>query len=127
MSMRTILLFAAVFAMAGLISSAIGHPATERYIPIGQSPGISGKYSYIGVIESADPASRVMMVKTADTAQPVQMNERTRIYLDRSGQRMTSLNGTYADCQPGRRVEVKFRDNDPGKPAEWVKVEAGAR
>lgn len=126
MSMRTVLLFVAALVTIGLAPSAIGHPETERYIPIGQSPGISGKHSYIGEIKSADHESHSMVIATAEGDQTVGMSERTRIYIDRSGQRKSNLAGTYADCQPGRRIEVKFADNDPARPAEWIKVEASA-
>lgn len=107
------------------MASALGHIGTERYIPIGQSPGVSGKTSYIGQIESADVATRTMTMSSDKGTYRVRMNDETRIYVDRSSQRKTNLRGGYEDCQPGRRIEVKFRNNDPDQPAEWVKVDAG--
>lgn len=120
----------APLGVVAALSVAQAHIGTERYIPIGMSPGISGEHSYIGEIEedpesaTAGAGSYSMRVDRADGGDvTVYMNEYTRIYIDRSKAGKTNLRGDYSDCRPGRRVEVKFRDNDPSKPAEWIKVE----
>ena len=118
-------------ALLTALSAAQAHIGTERYIPIGMSPGISGEHSYIGEIEEAPEtatakanAAYAMRLDRADGGDiTVYMNEYTRIYLDRSKAGKTNLRGDYADCRPGRRIAVKFRDNDPTQPAEWIKVE----
>jgi len=102
---------------------AHGQKQTELYIPIGQSPGISGKYAHIGKIEKTDPARRAITIAGASQNYAVTITERTRIWLDRSKLRMTTLTGGYTDLQVGRRVEVKYEDPDRKPLAEWIKVE----
>jgi hypothetical protein len=46
--------------------------------------------------------------------------------LDRSRQKLKNEEGTVADLQKGRRVEVKFVSGDEPSSAEWVKVEVTA-
>ena len=36
----------------GSAPSAHGQRATEMYVPVGQSPGVSGKYTVVGKIET---------------------------------------------------------------------------
>ena len=116
---RILLLFIALF----IASAALAHKATERYIPIGQSPGVSHKTSYIGEINQVNEGEHWMSMVNSHGTYRVHMAQDTKIYLDRSAQKKTNLKGGYGDCKPGRRVEVKFRDNDPEKAAEWIKIE----
>lgn len=112
-----------VFAIA-TASAAFAHIGTEVYIPIGKSPGISGEHSYIGEITERETEGYGLMLDRAHGGYSnVEINEETRIYLDRSKMGKRNLRGSYSDCRPGRRIEVKFRDNDPSQPAEWIKVE----
>jgi hypothetical protein len=103
---------------------ALAHRATERYIPIGASPGVSGKVTYIGVVESMDRAARTVRVKDGERSLGMTCNEKTRFWLDRSKLRKTNLEGSIADCQPGRRIEIRFVDDDrEAAVAAWVKIE----
>lgn len=92
--------------------------ATEQYIPVGQSPGISGILSLQGTIARVDTARRTFTVK--DTT--VRVDAETRIYLDRSAARLTNLRGRFRDLRPGQRVEVLFLHRDRSDLAEWVKI-----
>ena len=94
------------------------HPATERYIPIGQSPGISSVKSYIGSIQSVSSAADGFSMQVESTSKPVTVTENTKIYLD-TGRGKTNTIGTEADCQAGRRVEVYLHDDGT---AYWVKI-----
>ncbi len=104
-------------------SHAHGQKATEQFIPIGQSPGVSQKYTSIGVVAEVDAAARTVTI--ADPAGPrtVRISEKTRIWLDRTKLKQTSVPGGFADLQKGRRVEVKYLDPERRDIAEWVKVE----
>lgn len=97
--------------------------ATEQFIPIGQSPGLSGRATVIGTVEAVDAAARTMTVNAGATSYRCALTDRTRIWIDRSAQRLSATTGRLADLQKGRRVEVKFTDATR-KTAEWVKVEA---
>jgi hypothetical protein len=110
--------------LLGNISFAHGQKAAERFIPIGQSPGISGTQSHIGNIKGTDAARRTITVAVApDKSHTVAVTDRTRIWLDRSKSRLSTLNGSYGDLKAGLRVEIKH-EGPPGRQhAEWIKVE----
>lgn len=110
-----------VVLLAGT-SFAHGQAQAERYIPVGQSPGVSGKSTWIGTVEATDPKARTITVAAADRRYTVAVTERTRIWLDRSRLKQTALGGSYGDLQPGRRVEVKYGEARRAGIAEWIKV-----
>ena len=120
--MGAAVMFAALFAA----SMAHGHPAAERYIPLGQSPGVSYKQTTVAVVEAVDPAARTITLSAPSGPIVVQLTDATRIWLDRSKVRQTSLNGTFADLATGATVEVKFTGPDDARAAEWIKVESSA-
>lgn len=120
--MKRALMIVAVVCAAGA-SFAHSQEATERFIPIGQSPGLSGKATMIGTIEAADTAARSVTVSAAGAARRVALTERTRIWIDRSRQQQGSTTGAFADLQKGRRVEIKW-DAKTRDAADWIKVEA---
>ena len=113
-----------VLALA-LPATLAAQKATEMYVPIGQSVGLSGRHTLIGRIAAADAASRSLRLDGgATTPAGVRVDERTVIWLDRSGLRQPNSYGSYADLQPGRRIEVKFVGNDRAAgTAEWIKVD----
>ncbi len=108
--------------LAALLWSAPAHAqkATEQFIPIGQSPGLSGEYTYLGAIEAADIVARSI---TAG-GRSVQVTERTRIWLDRSGAKQPNLVGSFDDLRAGHRVEIKYEDEARRERADWIKVQA---
>ena len=113
---------AAVVASLGWAPDAHGQQTTGRYIPVGQSPGVSGVYSDIGQIESVDASNRTVTVSAPEGARTITVTEETSIWLDRSELRLTNETGSMADLRPGRRVEVKYADEDTKETAAWIKV-----
>jgi hypothetical protein len=97
--------------------------STELFIPIGQSPGLSGKYTVMGKIDQVNPQNQTLKMSGASGSYTVKMTERTFIYLDRSKAQLSNIYGTLADCKAGDLVEVKFEDNSRNKPIEWIKVQ----
>jgi len=112
----------ALAVLAGL-SIAFAQKTTERYIPIGQSPGLSGKYTKMGNIEAVSAQERALTMSDPSGSYSVQLAEDTHIWLDKSKLGSTNEVGAVSDLQAGRRIEVKYKDNDPQGAAEWVKVE----
>jgi hypothetical protein len=110
----------------GLVSFVHGQKTTERFIPLGQSPGVSGKTSVIGTIAAVDAATRSLSVQSGTGSQRCSVTDATRIWLDRSAAKQPTQEGTMADLRPGRRVEVKFADDKTCAVAEWIKVDAAA-
>ncbi len=87
---------------------AHGQKATEMFIPLGQSPGLSGKVTIIGSIETISARNRTIVVTGSAGSWSVQITKHTQIWLDRSKLSLSSQNGTFADLREGRLVEVKY-------------------
>jgi hypothetical protein len=120
--MYTKLFRLSLIIVAFLCSSphAFAQKMTEQFIPIGQSPGLSNEYTYIGAIESVDQDARTV---TAAGGHPVDITEETHIWLDRSSLELSNQVGDFADLQRGGKVEIKYEDNENKAVADWVKVE----
>lgn len=122
--MRTnVIVFGVIIAVLGMSLHAHGQKATERYIPIGQSPGVSQKLTSIGEIADVDELKRTVTLLGPAGQHTVSITDSTRIWLDRTKIKQTNLTGTFADLQRGRRVEVKYQDAQTRQVADWVKVE----
>lgn len=117
---RTLVLLAAL----GGLPPAHGQEATERYIPLGQSPGVSGKLTSIGEIVEVAARARTVTITEPSGRHTLKVTDKTRIWIDRSRLKRTSLTGTFGDLQKGRLVEVKYEDPASREVADWVKVEA---
>jgi hypothetical protein len=119
--------FSLAIAMSVLLASAFvpgfGQRTTEQFIPIGKSPGLSGKHSSIGEIETYDAESRALTIVTPAGKQTLALTDQTRIWLDRSKQKLASAKGEVAELKKGRKVEVKYADAERKTGAEWIKVE----
>ena len=111
-----------VVALGGALE-AFGQEATEMFIPIGQSPGVSNKSCLLGTIESVDPGKRTLTVSAPAGAQTVQITDRTPIWIDRSPQKQRNQTGTVADLQRGRKVEVNLGEGAAKVIAKWIKVQ----
>lgn len=117
---------AAVVAVSAVLvepSVVTGQKKTERYIPIGQSPGVSNRTSVIGTIQGYDAARNVLTITGQTGTIAVSITDRTRIWLDRSKIRKTNLIGDSASLGKGRRAEVKFENAKRKQFADWIKVE----
>jgi len=121
--MRTLFLgIGLIVALLCSMSFAHGQKATEQFIPLGQSPGVSNKYTYIGVIEAVDPRQRTVTA----AGHTVQITEQTRIWLDRSLLKRGSQAGSFGDMQKGRKVEIRYADPAQRRVAQWVKIQMTA-
>jgi len=113
----------------GSASAPSAQLMTEQFIPIGQSPGLSGKHTVIGKLQSVNPQAKTCTVAGTTGALNVKITERTKIWLDRSKLQQPNVPGTLADLRPGATVEVKPEGHQGGvssAPAEWIKVEVPA-
>ncbi len=122
---RSAMLRPVAFILLALAAGALPLHAqrqTERFIPIGQSPGISGVTSAIGTIEAADTVAMTLRIAAEAGPVTVRYTAATSIWLDRSEQRQSAGVGGPADLVAGRRVEVKFVDAERREVADWIKV-----
>lgn len=102
-----------------------GQKATEIFIPVGQSPGLSGKYTSIGKITAIDVLNQTIAVADSLRIYYVRITGRAKIWLDKSKLGLTNQTGAFTDLRKGLLVEVKYEDNqrkDKGS-AEWIKVQ----
>ena len=95
---------------------------TEKFIPIGMSPGVSGKSSYLGSITSVDPAAKSFSMQTDGDSKIIGVAPTTRIWLDRSKSRKPNLDGEFGALEAGSRVEIMMDPSAPTKAA-WIKIE----
>jgi len=102
-------------------TEATAQRATEVYIPIGESPGISTSESVIGSVSSIEYAQYRMTITTPVASVTVMLTDRTLYYVDNSKQKIRSVTGGIEDCEVGSRVEAFV--NDEGEVV-WVKVRA---
>ena len=113
-------------ALVGGAPAAFAHEMTERYIPVGQSPGLSGRYTVIGTLQSINTRDQTVAIAGPAGASSAKITQRTKIWVDRSKLGLTHLRGTLADLRPGLTVEVKHEGHARGVssgPAEWIKVQ----
>ena len=97
--------------------------ATELYIPIGQSPGLSDKYAAAGRIEQVNYQKNTLTMSSGSGTYSVKVSERTKYYLDRSKTGQTNRYGSFSDCKEGMTIEVRFEKDERNRPAEWIKLE----
>lgn len=101
------------------MGAAQAHEATELYIPVGQSPGISGTLTDVGEVEAVDPQARTLTVGS----RTVEVTDETKIYVDRSLLKRRSTTGTFADLGAGLKVEILYVEPGRRQSARWVKVQ----
>jgi hypothetical protein len=109
--------------LLAMVPIAPAEKETELYIPIGQSPGLSGKYAATGRIEQVNYSKNTLTMSAGSGTYTVKVSERTKIYLDRSKMGQSNLYGSFADCKQGMMLEVRFEQDERGRPAEWIKLE----
>ena len=105
------------------VAFAHGQKATEQFIPIGQSPGLSYKVTHLGKITNVNARVRSITVAGSAGTSTVKITERTQIWLDYTKRKMTNQTGNFADLRRGRTVEVKYIDPQRKAVADWIKVE----
>ena len=103
---------------------AHGQKTTEMFIPMGQSPGLSGKVTVIGTIETVNARNRTIVVAGSSGKWSTKVTKQTHIWLDRSTLHLLTQYGTFADLRKGRMVEVYYegRERRDKGAAEWIKV-----
>ena len=98
---------------------------TEMFIPLGQSPGLSGKITVIGTIEAVDAQNQTIVFAGSSGKWSAEVTKGTHIWLDRSKLGLSNQYGTFTDLQEGRLVEVKYEGTERRSegPAAWIKVQ----
>lgn len=114
---------AALAALLGAVAPpADAQKATEMFIPIGQSAGLSGKHTLLARVHSVNEAQRSLTLTHDNTTYTVKLGAQSPVWIDRSKEQQANGAGTLADIKAGMTAEVKFQKNNRGGEAEWVKV-----
>ena len=119
--MKTRMLMAGCLLVAA--SGAQAQQATERFVPIGQSPGVSGKYAMMGTVVGYADGMLTVASPAYPQPQRVRMMPSTRVWLDRSAAGQAALSGGAADLVAGRRIEIGYANAASRDAASWVKVQ----
>jgi hypothetical protein len=122
MSKRTLAIVLALAATSARAAVAAAQEATEVFIPIGKSPGVSKQQTVMGTVDTADEKGRALRITTPAAAITVAVTDKTRIFRDRSALKQPNEAGVFADLQKGRTVEVKLEPGEGQRKAEWIKV-----
>lgn len=116
-----------VMGMALFIAALNVHAqrATEVFIPMGQSPGLSETKTIIGKIDTVGNRRRTISVTDSSGTYKVSIRDDTEIWLDNSKIRKSNQAGSAADFQPGRSAEVKYTESERTNSvtADWIKLE----
>ena len=89
--------------------AAHGQRSTEQYIPIGMSPGVSQKYTSLGVIDTVSARQRTATITEPNARRTVRITDKTHIWLDRSKLRLPNLRGRFEDLQASGQLERLHR------------------
>ncbi len=118
-------LCALVAALLGSIATpCLSQKATEMFIPVGQSVGLSGKHTMLARVQAVDAGQRSLTLVQDGASTTIKLGAKTPVWLDRSKLQQSNSVGALADVKPGMTVEVKFQKNNRSAgDAEWVKLQ----
>ena len=138
---KTTLRIALLGALAALSAAFAGSGAqaqnlTEQFIPIGQSPGASGRTAEVGTVSMIDVSRNLIACELNGVEEVFIVTPQTEVYLDRSASQTHNLTMDVRSLRIGDRVEIK-RDDPRAEVAgyagtniplaDWIKVDAAAR
>lgn len=122
--LKNAILFVAALVLLSY-ADASAQKATEVFIPIGESPGLSGKYTIIGNIDSINTQKKTVVVSDSTGSHTMQISEQTKIYLDRSKLNLSNKKGAFTDIHVGMLAEVKYKHEKQKNqgPVDWIKIQ----
>lgn len=95
--------------------------STELYIPIGKSPGLSGKYTTLGKVESINLQDSTITIAIEAASKTIKIKGHPEVMLDNSDLKVPNKMGSLTDIKEGVLIEVKYRYNKPDDSIEWIK------
>lgn len=114
---------AATILLLGFVQTAYGQKATEIFVPVGGSPGLSGKYTTMGKVDTVNAQDRTIVMSDSAGSYNIKITDSTKVWLDRSKLKSSNKTGSFADIKKGMLVEVKYEGHKPDGAVEWIKVQ----
>lgn len=114
---------AATILLLGFVQTVYGQKATEIFIPVGESPGLSGKYTTMGKVDTVNAQDRTIVMSDSAGSYHIKITDSTKVWLDRSKLKTSSKTGSFADIKQGMLVEVKYEGEKPDGAVEWIKIQ----
>lgn len=115
-----------IFLSVGILNTE-AQKATEMFIPIGESPGVSGLYSKIGTVSSVNEEAQIFVISDSlEQSHSVIVTDSSSIWLDCTMIKEKNLAGSFADITEGVLLEVKYYrapDSSYTDVAEWIKIQ----
>lgn len=112
-----------VFFLFFLTQSVIAQYATEIFIPLGQSPGLSGSLTTMGRVSAVNIQNKSISVSDSDDTHDLKISNNTKIWLDQSKLKLNNKKASIRDIREGMRAEVKYIKNEKGGAVEWIKIQ----
>jgi len=107
--------------------NAKAQKATEIFIPIGESPGVSGLYSKIGTVSSlSEDEQTFILLDSLQQSHNVIVTDSSSIWLDCTMIKEKNVAGSFSDIKEGILLEVKYfraADSSYTDIAEWIKIQ----
>lgn len=123
--MKKIMSVVGLAVLLGALPVAYGHKSAEMFIPLGQSPGVSGTQTVIGTVQGFNSQTQTVTVTSTSGSAAAVIANSTKIWLDRSKLQQSTQTGSTQHLVSGAAIEVKYAaSKEKGGVAEWVKVEA---
>jgi len=113
----------AAILLLGCFQHAYGQKATEIFIPVGKSPGLSGKYTTIGTVDTVNTHNRTIVMHDSAASYNVKITDSTKVWLDQSKLKASNKTGSFADIKKGLLVEVMYKGEKHDGAVAWIKVQ----
>ncbi|HID81338.1 MAG TPA: hypothetical protein EYP51_03030 [Thiotrichales bacterium] len=120
---RNLMKTAIAIILLSIVQNIDAQEATEIYIPVGQSPGLSGEYTTLGKISKINTNKRTISMSDSAGSYNLKITDKTKIWLDRSKLKLRNKKGSIKDVREGMLAEVKYQKNKQGGSVEWIKVQ----
>lgn len=108
-----------------IYSFSIAQKSTEIYIPVGKSPGISGKYSTIGRVEAINLTDSTITITIAGElgSHTIKCAKDTKIWVDKTSIKQFNKGANLIDIKIGSIIEIKYKGNKSDALVEWIKIQ----
>ena len=112
----------AIFSLC-LVQSIFAQKSTEMFIPLGQSPGLSGEYTRLGEIDAVNIQNKTLSMSDSAGSYTLKITDRTQLWLDQSQLKLKNMTASMQDIRKGMQAEVKYMKNEQGGAVEWIKIQ----